>query len=133
MRYIAIFISVLYVTSALAEEPRKINFTTVMLNQDDKPMLECVDDPPPKKDEACKVQQPVTLGMVVMRALVMPEQGLAPDVSLKRGQLALHVYKSEDAILTAEEITTIKTQMAKIYSPLVIARAFPILDPATAK
>lgn len=118
---------------AFAEEPRKINFTTVILNQDEKPMRECADDPAPKKDEECKLWQSVTIGMVVMRALAMPEQGLAADVSLKRGQLALRVYKAEDAVLTAEEVTTIKTQMAKMYSPLVIARAFPILDPATAK
>lgn len=129
---LALLVSVLSIP-ALAEEPRKINFTTVMLNQDDKVMTECADDPAPKKDAECKVMQNVTLGMVVMRALVVPEQGLAPDISLKRGQLALRVYKSEDAVLTAEEITSIKTQMAKVFSPLVIARAFPILDPATPK
>lgn len=119
--------------TCLADEPRKINFTAVITNQDDKAMRECADDPAPKKDEECKVWQNVTLGMIVLRALSMPEQGLAPDVSLKRGQLALRVYKSEDAVLTAEEIASIKTQLAKMFSPLLIARAFPMLDPATAK
>lgn len=120
-------------TSALAEEPRKINFTEALTDMDGVVMTECADKPVPKTEAECKAQQPVTLGVVALRALVQPEQNVSPDDGLKRGQLALAVYKAEDAKLTAEEISLIKKQMAKIYSPLVIVRAFTMLDPASAK
>lgn len=115
---------------ALAE---KINFGTVLTDQDNNPMLECADNPAPKTDAECKQRQPVTLGMITLRALAQPEQGLAADESLKRGQLGLRAYKAESIELTAEDLSVIKRQIAKIYNPLIVARTFPILDPATAK
>lgn len=117
---------------AHAEPPRQINFTVPILNQDNKPMRECADDPAPKKDEECKTWQAVTLGMLALRALAVPEQGLAAEASLKRGHLAMRVYKAESLVLTADEIALIKTQIAKAYSPLIVAITFPMLDPATA-
>ena len=133
MKTLAVVIALSLTVPVLAEEPHKINFTSVLTDQDDQAMTECADNPAPKTDAECKVRHPVTLGMVVLRALVMPEQGLAPEESLKRGQLALSVYKAEAAVLTAEDTALIKKQMAKVYSPLITARAIPILDPATAK
>ena len=43
------------------------------------------------------------------------------------------VYKSAAAELTVDEIKLIKDQVAKTWGPLIVARAFPLLDPATAK
>lgn len=117
---------------ALADAPRQINFTQVLMNPDGKAMRECADDPAPRKDEECKTWHSVTLGMIVLRALSQPEQGLASDISLKRGQLGLRAYKAESLVLTADEITIIKNQIAKLYSPLIVAITFPMLDPATA-
>lgn len=129
MRFVAAILAACLATSAFAEEARKIDFTTVLLDQDGKPMLECAD----VGDRECKEKKPLTLGAASMRALAAPEQGLDPSASLKRGQLALSVYKSTGSVLTAEDITLIKTQISKIYTPLVSARAFPLLDPASGK
>lgn len=131
MRYIVPLLIAL-ISPALAEAPRQINFTLVLAGPDNKVMKECADDPAPKKDEECKSWQPVTLGMIVLRAMSAPEQGLAPDVSLKRGQLGLRAYKAESLVLTSDEITIIKNQIAKTFSPLIVAITFPMLDPATA-
>lgn len=68
-----------------------------------------------------------------MRALSAPEQGLAPEESLKRGQLAFNVYTSKAAQLTVDELAMIKRLIAKAYGPIIVARAFPLLDPASTK
>jgi hypothetical protein len=59
------------------------------------------------------------------------EPVLADDEALKSGQLGLRVYKAESAQFTAAEIALIKKRVAAIYGPLVVARSFPLLDPAT--
>lgn len=127
-------IAVLCLASSVAiaaDDPRKINFTTILLDQDNAPITECIDSPAPKDFADCKSKQPVTLGVISMRALVAGEQGLAQDESLKRGQLALSVYKANAVQLPAEDIALIKKQIAKNYSPLMVLRTFQILDPAT--
>jgi hypothetical protein len=118
--------------AAAADAPRRIDFTSPIIDQDNEPMTECADNPLPKDDRDCKARRVITLGMVALRALTVPEQGLSGEEGLKRGQLALMVYRSPGAELTAEEVSLIKKQIAKFYSSLVIARAFPMLDPATA-
>lgn len=111
------------------EQLRKIDFTVVLTDVDGKELTECAD----ADDRDCKVRRPVTLGIVAMRSLLAPEQGLAPEESLKRGQLALSLYKSSGAQLTFEEIALLRRQIAKVYGPLVVARAFAVLSPATDK
>jgi hypothetical protein len=125
-----VLLSCLLITSAaLGDGALKFDFTTVPLDANDTPFMECVDS----ADKDCKITRPWTMGAIVLKALAMPEQGLDPVESVKRGQLALRVYKATDVQLTAEEITLIKKQMAKIYSPIVCARVFVILDPAEKK
>lgn len=128
MRFYLLLILTLVASPAFAaDEPRKIDFTTVLNDPDGEPLQECIDPPD------CKTKKAMTLGYVAMKSLVMAEAGLGPDESLKRGHLAISVYKSTGAQLTAEEVALIKRQIAKGYSPLVAVRAFVILDPASAK
>lgn len=129
MRIIILAVLLALTAPALADEPRAIDFTVVLTDADGAPVTECADP----EDKECKVRRPVTLGTCAMRALSAPEPGLAQDEALKRGQLALAVYKASAAKLTAEEITMIKKTIAKVYGPLMVARSFAILDPATAK
>jgi hypothetical protein len=134
MLRIALAFAIIFSTAAFAaDEPRKINFTEVLTDQDGFVMTECADIPAPKSEDVCKVHRPITLGMLAMRALAAPEQGIAADESLKRGQLAISVYKSEGAQLTVEEIALIKKQIAKFFGPLVVVKTFALLDPAQAK
>lgn len=114
---------------AIAAEPRTIDFTVVLKDQDESPFDECADF----SDRECKIKRPLTLGSAALRSLSLPEQGMDQAESLKRGKLALSVYKSQASQLTAEEISLIKKQMPKAYTPLVVVRAFAILDPADSK
>lgn len=132
MYRLCLFVMLAFCASAAlaADDSRKVNFQIVIVDHDNEAMTECADDPPPKPGEACKVKRPVTLGLIAMRALVAPEQNLPPEEGLKRGQLAMSVYKSPGALLTAEETALIKKQIGKFYGPLIVMRAFALLDPA---
>jgi|ERR1700726_2711394 len=130
MRYL--FAVVFFLTSpAFADDARKIDFTTVLLDQDDKPMTECADDPLPKPGQDCVTHRPITLGMVALGALSQYEQGLAPEEAAKRGALGLELYKATAAALTPEDIVLLKKQIAKRYTPLLAIRAFRLIDPTT--
>lgn len=134
MRYLrigaALILASALVAPAIAEDARKIDFTAVLVDQDNEALKECA-DPDLKLDQPCKTFRPITLGMVAFRALVTPEAGISQDESFKRGQLGFALYKSTGQQLTAEETALLKRQIARSFGPLVVARAFPILDPAT--
>lgn len=118
-----------------------VDFTQAILDQDDKPIfvMECVDSTDLIVNAAgakeCRETKRVglTLGVVAQRALNLPEQGLDPTQAQMRGQLALNVYRSADAQITADEVALIKKQVAKMYSPIVSVRAAAILDPNSVK
>jgi len=134
LAYAVIAVALWSVGPAFAADAHKIDFTTVMTNADDQPIMECTDplniDP---ANAACKAKRAVTLGMIAERALVSGETGITPEDSLMRGQLGLSVLHSSGATLTAEEVALIKKRIAAIYGPLIVARAFPLLDPAAVK
>jgi hypothetical protein len=123
MRLIIVLLSLLFITPAFAGgTPRTVDFTTVLLDQDDKPFTECV-------DTDCKSKVQITLGRVALRALSNPEQGMKPEDSVLRGDLALRVYKAKDVILTPEDTVLIKQCIAKLFGPLIVVRSFQLLDP----
>lgn len=135
MRYAyAAIAAILWSIPSIAADGRKIDFTVVLTDADDQPIIECADpqnvDP---SNPACKTKRPFTLGTAAERALVSPEQGITPEESLMRGQLGLSVMHSAGATLTAEEVALIKKRIAANYPPLVVARTFPLLDPAAVK
>lgn len=78
----------------------------------------------------------VTLARVAANALVQnypDEAGLAGDVKVKRFMLALKVTGAGELDLTAEDVAVLKERIAKAYGPLVVGRAWALLDPASVK
>lgn len=75
----------------------------------------------------------ITLGTVCARALsgiFKDEENLQAEKKLQRGQLALKIFVIQEPIgLKAEEVALIKRLVARMYNPIIIARAFPMLDP----
>lgn len=117
---------------AFAAEDRLIDFTTVIKNQDGVALVECAD----LTDRECKQTRVVTLGSVAFSALtnVVRDPAGRPETipaeeSVKRGQLGFRIYKSADAKLTAEDIALIKQQIGKMFNPMIVVRAFEVLDP----
>lgn len=116
-----------------AEQPRKIDFSIILTDQDDQALYECVKPSlaTPADSKDCTEKRPITLGMVASRALNAGEANMDLGESVRRGQLAINVAHSSGAELTVEEIALIKKRIAAVWSPIVTARAAAILDPAT--
>lgn len=118
----AIVLLLLTTIAARAEEPRKIDFTTVLTDLDGKPIAD-------------KDAPPVTLGDVTANALFASYRDEQPSGQdkVKRWTLALRVHKAQAAELTADEIKLIKDLIGKGYGPLIVGQAWQILDPASVK
>jgi len=70
----------------------------------------------------------LTLGMVCSRSLIASDVEDA-DEKMKRGSLAIKIYDSEEPMaLKVEEVSLLKEVVSKMWSPLIVARAFPLLD-----
>jgi hypothetical protein len=101
-----------------------VDFSTVMTDMDGQPL------PTSQTDKT-----PVTLGTVADTALLNSfpdEKDISGDEKVHRFTLAVMV-KSGKVELTAENITLIKTVIAKAYGPLIVGRAWAILDPKPAE
>lgn len=77
----------------------------------------------------------LTLEEVVTTALLssyQDEGNLDGAQKSQRFWLAMKIHdKPVDPVLTSDEIALIKKLVAKAYNPLVVGRAWTILDPAT--
>ena len=95
------------------------NFSAKILDLNGKPV---VDD-----------GKEVTLGDVAVRALMslaQDEQSLAGEEKFKRFALAMRLKDGGEVAVSAEDIAMLKKLIGKLYTPLVVGRAFPLLDPS---
>ncbi len=74
-----------------------------------------------------------TIGEACCTALLSPYQD-EPHIDgkekINRYKIALKVNEGGEQDLTAEEITALKLLIAKAFPPLVVGRAYEILDPS---
>lgn len=93
-----------------------IDFTSILLDFDDQPI---------KDGDAI-----VTLGKVARNALIAtyPDERGEGDEKLKRFLLAAKC-SGPGVTLTAEETALAKKLVGKAYGPLVVGRAWALLDP----
>lgn len=73
----------------------------------------------------------LTLGDVSSAALFAnrPDDKASSEDKFKRGILALKLKDAKgDIVLSSEEITLIKDQIGKSFSPLIVVRAWQMLD-----
>lgn len=108
----------------LGAHAAEVDFTKVLFDQDNQPI----------KDNDGKV---LTLGRAAMMGLMTGYQDDAqqpggPDMALKkvrRGNLGLRVYEAAKPIdVSPEDLVLIREYVAKLYPPLVVARAMPLLE-----
>jgi len=74
-----------------------------------------------------------TLAVIAMRALLAPyqdEQNLSGEDKFKRFALAMKIKDGGEVPVSAEDIALLKKLIGKLYTPLVVGRAFPLLDPS---
>jgi len=105
------------------DKPRHINFTEALTGLDGKPIVQG----DPKKAE------PSTLGDIAVASLensLEEDRQMSGDAKFKLDTLARKIYKMKDAILTVEDISTIKQRIGKAYPPVIVGAAWRLLDPA---
>lgn len=98
----------------------KIDMTTQILDLDGEPIPQSKDGPI------------TTLRSVVEGALLAPMRGDENLAGAKKAELFLlvmRVHTEDECEMKAEEIVTIKDRVGKLYGPLVVGRAYAILDP----
>lgn len=76
---------------------------------------------------------PATLKMAAVNALIQPfpDEKLDGAKKLDRGILAERIHLAKEPLdLTSEEVTLVKSVIGKMYPPLIVLRAWRLLDPA---
>lgn len=99
------------------------NFEEVLNDLDGAPI------PDPFAMQGSRVD--LTLGRACRHALCwnfQDEQNLSGEEKFRRGKLALEISEGT-ATIKAEEVVLLKKCIAKLFSPLVVLRAFNLLDP----
>ena len=84
-------------------------------------------------DDGSPAKKPFTLGEAAVRALVASfpdEQNVSPNEKFKRAELASRIHNKSDLVLSAEETALVKNLIGKAFAPVVVFRAWPMLDPA---
>ena len=99
----------------------KINYSAPMLDIEDKPIVEN--------------EKPVLLGTIVCNALLatyQDEPGLPGTDKVKRFRLAQDAIKCVEVDVSVEDVAIIKSLLAKGYAPLIVGRAYDIIEPPLA-
>lgn len=110
-------------SSLMAQQaPRRIDFTQVLHGVDGKPL---------QTPEIKPV--PMTLGYVCVSALEaqLPDDRGMPGVEkFNLDLLAREIYGKKSAVLSVEEIAKIKDRVGKVWGPMIVGAAWPLLDPS---
>lgn len=104
----------------------KIDFTVVLKDQDNKPLKDVL-----TMQANGNVDTELTLGRAAVHALMyqgQDEPNLGGEEKFSRGLLAFKIRDDSDCELKAEDIALIKKLIGKLFSPIVVYRAYPILD-----
>lgn len=111
-----------------------VNFSVLIKNEEGAVMKDCakIDDTDRTK---CANERDVTLRLIALAALNVPDATQPADEQIRRGLLAQTIYKGVGPIaLDAKDTELLKTLIAKRgYPPLVVLQAFQQLDPASVK
>lgn len=120
---------------ALAQvpEPRKIDFSQVLLSAEGKPFTYCYKaDPAPSSK--CADERDITLEYIVLNALQMrfqDEPNLSGKEQVRRAALALKIHQNKKVAVSSDDTTMIKDLIAKLgYNTVAVYRAYQFLDPA---
>jgi hypothetical protein len=98
----------------------KIDFSSILLNLNDTPLMQ------PPGPEGANV--PATLAWVASEALLRATDEKDGQKKYKLYALALKVGAGGEVDLKAEDIALIKARIGEQFAPLVVGRAFDLLD-----
>jgi hypothetical protein len=113
-----------------------IDMMTVMTDIHGKPIIDFSQVTP--ADPKCEKCGPLTLGTVVASALLTDKPAGPGQLTMsaidkaKHGILAMQLLDNKAAVLSAAEASEI-IALLNVWSPLVVARAVPLIDPNALK
>lgn len=130
----AIAILALLVSPAFAaDEPRRIDFSQVLIGKDGKPFNECVRLDSVDRTK-CVEEIDLTLGWISATALDQSKPGMPGAEKTKRGKLAYKVIDARESELDSKEISMIIDALDELnYRNTAIYAAKRALDPASVK
>ncbi len=79
-----------------------------------------------------KEKEPLTMRIVCTNSLLTPTQddkNIDGNEKAKRFELAMRIYTEKEIDLDIDELKMIKDLIGRLYTPLVVGRAYQILDP----
>lgn len=79
-----------------------------------------------------KEKEPLMMRIVCVNSLLTQTQddkNIDGNEKAKRFELAMRIYTEKEIDLNVDELKLIKDLIGKIYPPLVVGRAYQILDP----
>lgn len=95
-----------------------IDFSTVITDLNDQPV----------KDGDNEVTLKL-LSVGALSATFQDEQSLSPTDKFKRGALAMQIYNTKEPLaIKSEDVTMLKTVIGKAYGPMVVYKAYQLLD-----
>lgn len=124
-------IMIMFMIAAAPASAAGIDFSHVLVDETGNPAKDLFSQK--KDDQECDRCPVLTLGLAAAHALMMQmpdERDLDPLQKWARGALAMRLHNDKEDSLLAEEIATIKKQIGKVYGPVIIMQAFPLLDPS---
>ncbi len=68
------------------------------------------------------------LGQIALGALNSTKEPLSLEQSMKRGNLAIKVAEGGEHEVTPEDVALIRSLLATVWNPVVVARAAAMLD-----
>lgn len=95
----------------------KVDFSKPILSMKNEPIMED--------------GKPVTLSTICSSALLAPyedEKNLDGGEKVKRFKLASQVYDGGEQEITVEDAALLKKLVAKAYTPLIVGRAYALLE-----
>ena len=98
----------------------KIDFTQTLKNLEGNPIKDLPQNP----------EQNLTLSKACINALLIniPQDKLTGTEKLERYELAKQIHKNKTLNLTSEQITLLKTLIAKVYGVLPTGQAYEMLE-----
>jgi hypothetical protein len=137
IRLATALVSGLIATTALAADTaHKVDFTAILTDIDNVPIYQCTSpiniEP---TDPACKTKQPLTLGLLAVRALMVQDQTADAPELRRRADLGIAVYHAKAPYdLTQADADLIKARITAVFhSPLFDTRVNLLLTPADTK
>jgi hypothetical protein len=99
----------------------KVDFSAILLNLQDEPLMQPGENP-----------APATLAWIASEALLRATDDKDGQKKYKLYELAMKVGRGGVIELKSEDIALIKQKVGEQFAPLVVGRAFDLLEPATA-